>query len=176
MLSLLPYPSPAGNWTCVSEKKWNEKEQSNNQLLIRKLVFCHEKINLRGNLCWDRIFKFLLSIPHLKLQQQCLKDCASRALPEFAEICLLHTPINSECFLLDDMRIWHRGCNRKEKGDTERKGLRTGASLGTQTVKSPPAVQMTWVWSLVEKNPWRREPHSNILAWRNPWTEEPSRL
>ena len=113
MLSLLPYPSSCRELNMRFRKKWNEKEQSNNQLLIRKLVFCHDKINLRGKFCWDRIFKFLLSIPHLKLQQQCLKDWASRALPEFAEICLLHTPINSECFLLNDMRLWHRGCNRK---------------------------------------------------------------
>ena len=45
------------------------------------------------------------------------------------------------------------------------------ASLVAQMVKNPPVMWETWV-------PWRRErlPHSNILAWRIPWTEEPDWL
>ena len=35
--------------------------------------------------------------------------------------------------------------------------LPSGASLVAQTVKNPPAMQGTWVWSLVGKIPWRRE-------------------
>ena len=47
-----------------------------------------------------------------------------------------------------------------------------------QTVKSLPAVQETWVRSLGEEYPLEKEmaTHSNILAWKIPWTEEPSRL
>ena len=69
-----------------------------------------------------------------------------------------------------------------------------------QLVKNQPAMQETWVWSWVGKIPWRRErlpipvfwleefhgqyspsekamaPHSNTLAWKIPWAEEPGRL
>ena len=36
----------------------------------------------------------------------------------------------------------------------------------------------TWVWSLGQEDPLEEEmaTHSNILAWRIPWTEEPGRL
>ena len=51
-------------------------------------------------------------------------------------------------------------------------------SLVAQTVKNPPAVQETRVWSRggedsLEK---RMAPHSSILALRIPWTEEPGGL
>ena len=39
------------------------------------------------------------------------------------------------------------------------------ASLVAQLVKNPPAMQETWVQSLVGK-----ATHSSILAWRIPWT------
>ena len=54
----------------------------------------------------------------------------------------------------------------------------TGASLVAQTLKNPPAVQGTRVWSLDWDNPLekRMATHSNILAWRIPWTEEASGL
>ena len=47
-------------------------------------------------------------------------------------------------------------------------------SLAAQTVKSPPAMQETWVQSLgwedsVEKG---MATQSSTLAWRIPWTEE----
>ena len=50
--------------------------------------------------------------------------------------------------------------------------LQFGASLVTQMVKNPPAVQETWVLSLgwedlLEKG---KATHSSILAWRIPWT------
>ena len=50
--------------------------------------------------------------------------------------------------------------------------------LGAQTVKSLPAMQVTWVQSLgwedlLEKG---KATHSSILAWRIPWTEEPGGL
>ena len=48
------------------------------------------------------------------------------------------------------------------------------ASLVTQTVKNLPAMQKTQVQEdSLEK---RMATHSNILAWRIPWTEKPSRL
>ena len=47
-----------------------------------------------------------------------------------------------------------------------------------QLVKSPPAMQETWVQSLgrvgrLEKG---RATHSSVLAWRIPWTEDPGGL
>ena len=53
-----------------------------------------------------------------------------------------------------------------------------GASLVTQTVKNPPAMQETWVQSLGWEGPLEKgmATHSSILAWRIPWTEEPGRL
>ena len=47
-----------------------------------------------------------------------------------------------------------------------------------QMVKNPPAMLETWVQSLGKKDPLEKgiAIHSIILAWRIPWTEEPSRL
>ena len=44
-----------------------------------------------------------------------------------------------------------------------------------QTVKNPSTMQETWVRSLGQDVPLEKEmaTHSNILAWRIPWTEEP---
>ena len=46
------------------------------------------------------------------------------------------------------------------------------ASLVAQLVKNPPAMQETWVPSLGWEDPLEKEKatHSNILAWRIPWT------
>ena len=43
-------------------------------------------------------------------------------------------------------------------------------------VKNTPAKQETWVRPLVQEEPLEKEmaTHSSILAWRIPWTEEPS--
>ena len=45
-------------------------------------------------------------------------------------------------------------------------------------VKNLPAMQETWVRSLDREDPLEKgtATHSNILAWRIPWTEEPGRL
>ena len=42
-------------------------------------------------------------------------------------------------------------------------------------VKNLPAMQKTWVRSLGQEDPWEKRiaTHSNILAWRIPWTGEP---
>ena len=47
-----------------------------------------------------------------------------------------------------------------------------------QMVKNLPAVQETWVLSLAWEDPLEKgtATHSNILAWRIPWTEEPGGL
>ena len=52
------------------------------------------------------------------------------------------------------------------------------ASLVAQTVKNPPAKQETHVQSLDWEDSLEKgtATHSNILAWRIPWTEEPGRL
>ena len=52
------------------------------------------------------------------------------------------------------------------------------ASLVAQLVKTLPAMQETQVWSLGWEDPLEKEmaTHSNILAWRIPWTDEPGRL
>ena len=45
-------------------------------------------------------------------------------------------------------------------------------------VKSPPAMQETWLSSLGWEDPLEKgmATHSSILVWRIPWTEEPGRL
>ena len=49
------------------------------------------------------------------------------------------------------------------------------ASLVAQMVKKLPAMWETWVQSLGQEDPLEKEmaTHSNILAWRSQWTEEP---
>ena len=52
------------------------------------------------------------------------------------------------------------------------------ASLVIQTIKNMPAMQETRLLSLGKEDPLEKgmATHSSILAWRIPWTEEPSRL
>ena len=51
-------------------------------------------------------------------------------------------------------------------------------SLVTQTVKKPPAMRGTWVWSLGWEDSLEEgmATHFSIVAWRTPWTEEPGGL
>ena len=51
-------------------------------------------------------------------------------------------------------------------------------SLIAQSVKNLPIVQETWVRSLGQEAPLEKEmaTHSNILAWKSSWTEEPGGL
>ena len=74
------------------------------------------------------------------------------------------------------------GCSprgRKESDTTERLHFHLSdlswASLVAQLVKNPPTMQETWVQFLAREYPLAEEmaTHSNILAWRIPWTEEP---
>ena len=55
---------------------------------------------------------------------------------------------------------------------------RMRASLAAQMVKNLRATWETRVGPLGREDPLEKEmtTHSNILAWRIPWTEEPSRL
>ena len=50
--------------------------------------------------------------------------------------------------------------------------------LVAQTVKNPPAMRETWIWSLGWEEPLEESmaTHSNILAWQIPMTEEPGGL
>ena len=50
--------------------------------------------------------------------------------------------------------------------------------LVAQMVKSLPAMRETWVQSLGREDPLEKQiaTHSNVLAWRIPWTEEPGGL
>ena len=50
--------------------------------------------------------------------------------------------------------------------------------LVAQTVENLPAMQETWLRSLVWEDPLEKgmASHSSILAWRLPWTEEPGGL
>ena len=52
------------------------------------------------------------------------------------------------------------------------------ASLVTQIVKNPPAMQETWVQSLGREDPLEEgtATHPSILAWRIPCTEDPGGL
>ena len=52
------------------------------------------------------------------------------------------------------------------------------ASLVAQVVKNLSAMQETWVQSRVWEDPLEKgmATHSNFLAWRIPWTEEPGEL
>ena len=52
------------------------------------------------------------------------------------------------------------------------------SSLVVQMVKRLPAMQETWVPSLVQEDPLEKEmaTHSSTLAWKIPWTEKPGRL
>ena len=47
-----------------------------------------------------------------------------------------------------------------------------------QMLRNPPTMWETWVRSLGSEDPLEEDmtTHSNILAWRIPWTEEPGRL
>ena len=52
-------------------------------------------------------------------------------------------------------------------------GFLSTYSLVAQTVKNPPAIRDTWVWSLDWEVPLEKgmATYSSILAWRIPWTE-----
>jgi len=56
--------------------------------------------------------------------------------------------------------------------------VRNEASLVAQIVKNLPAMQETWVQSLGQEDPLKKDmaTHPSVFAWRIPWTEEPGGL
>ena len=56
--------------------------------------------------------------------------------------------------------------------------ININSSLVVQMVKNLRAIQETWVRSLGQEDALEegKATHSNILAWRIPWTEKPGRL
>ena len=66
----------------------------------------------------------------------------------------------------------------KGSDTTKRLSLSLWASLVAQTVKCLPVIWETQVQSFGREDPLEKEmtTHSSILAWKIPWTEEPSRL
>ena len=80
-------------------------------------------------------------------------------------------------------------CNAGDPGSTPGLGRSPGegigyllqyswASLVAQMVKNLPVMRETWVPSVGWEDPLEEgmAPHSSILAWRIPWTEEPGGL
>ena len=74
-----------------------------------------------------------------------------------------------------EARIYRSFCKKQNKTN---KKIPQVAFLVDQTVKQLPARQETQVWSLDQEDPLEKEmaTHSSILAWKIPWTEEPSGL
>ena len=58
------------------------------------------------------------------------------------------------------------------QGRTRLKRLSSRASLVAQLVKNLPVMQETWIQSLGREDPLEKgkATHSNVLAWRIPWT------
>ena len=72
---------------------------------------------------------------------------------------------------MQETPVWFQGGEDPREMDR----LPTPVFLGipvAQLVKSLPAMQETWVWSLGWEGPLEKEKatHSSIMAWRNPWT------
>ena len=79
------------------------------------------------------------------------------------------------------LTLWFSSLNRPESGNTPiaMGTFRAEVSfLVTQLVKNLPTMQETQVRPLGRQYPLEKGMaiHSNILAWRIPWTEEPGRL
>ena len=80
-------------------------------------------------------------------------------------------------------------CNSGDSGPISELGRSTGegigyplqyswASLVAQVVKTLPAMQETWAWSLGWEDPLEKEmaTHFSVLDWKVPWIEEPNGL
>ena len=82
-------------------------------------------------------------------------------------------------FLKMDMtgELASKGC-LKDSSNMQIRYRAQGVALSNQSVKSLPAMQESQVQSLGQEDPLEKEmaTHSSILAWRIPWTEEPSGL
>ena len=71
---------------------------------------------------------------------------------------------------------YRKFCGVRLKSNSE--SVNYSSSLVAQMVKNLPAMQETRVRYLIQEDPLekRMATHTNILAWRIPWTEEPGRL
>ena len=84
--------------------------------------------------------------------------------------------------LVMDREAWHAAIHGVAKSQTQLSNWIElnwkWASLVVQTVKNPPAMLETWVWSLGQADPRRRawQPIPVSLLGESPWTEEPSGL
>ena len=82
----------------------------------------------------------------------------------------------------EGMMLWEFTALKYQQNITIKENIATlqwrQEPLVAQTVKSLPAVRETWVRSLCWEDTLEKEmaTHSSILAWRIPWTKEPSRL
>ena len=70
--------------------------------------------------------------------------------------------------------LWDKGQDK----DLDTKIWANEETKGVQTVKRLPTMRESWVQSLGREDPLEKEmaTHSSTLAWKIPWTEEPSRL
>ena len=76
---------------------------------------------------------------------------------------------------VDEPRAYYTEWSKSER---EKQILYINASLVAQMLKSLPAMLEAWVQSLGQEDPLEKgmATHSNILAWKIPWIEEPGRL
>ena len=74
----------------------------------------------------------------------------------------------------------HRQVEMRKKGEQigYSRVRRLKGFLAGSVVKNLPAKQETWVQSLGQEDPLKKEmaTHSSVLAWRISWTEEPGGL
>ena len=76
------------------------------------------------------------------------------------------------------VRAEHRPCWSNGENHRQLTGLLHLSSISAQMVENLPAMQETQVQSLGWEDPLEKgmATHSNTLAWRIPWTEEPAGL
>ena len=76
-------------------------------------------------------------------------------------------------------RLWSMASQRvRHDWAQEQQHTYMWSFLVSQMVKSLPAMQETWLWSLGQEDALEKgmAAHSSILTWRIPWTEEPGGL
>ena len=80
-------------------------------------------------------------------------------------------------FQLQHQSSLTKGAKTKWQMDIEISKI-SGASMVAQLVKNLPAMQETWVWSLIWEDPLEEGTanHTSIRVWKIPWTEEPGQL
>ena len=119
---------------------------------------------------WEVVFLqikhqgFLYPGPHIRYSKSPAHKPSSRKLSKM-QMCIWSQQGDRTCAI----NIRHeRNCSSPS----------VSSSLVTQSVKNLPAMRETWVRLLGWEDPLEKgtATHSNILAWRIPWTEELGRL